>query len=204
MPEALRKKFAQYEQNLRDIGFWATVTRLADRVERGLKKVQTLGAISLAALLLLAWAANPPKKDDGPAKPSIVQVVTSCASCPVGQPMPAARKVTFANDSHELDGAAYAVLNEAAAMLRQQPTLGVLLLAHTDMVATHHLNRALAARRAAAVRRALQDQGGVTPSRVFASELAKTDLPVVTGPEVAQPENRSVELLFVPLPLPAR
>lgn len=180
------------------------MTRLADRVEQGLKKVQNLGAASLIALLVFAWAANPPKKDDGPAKPPVVQVAVSCASCPAGQPTPAARKVTFANNSHELDGAAYAVLNEASTTLRQQPSLGLLLLAHTDMVAGGQVNRALAAKRAAAVRHALQDQGGVAAARVFASELAKADLPVVTGPEVAQPENRSVELLFVPLPLPTR
>ena len=203
--ESLRKRFDHYERNLQDIGFWATVTRLRKRVERGLRKVQILGMASLVALLVFAWAANPPKKDDASLKPTVIQAFVSCASCPLGQPpVQTARRVTFPNNSHELDPAAYAVLNEVAAVLRQQPDMGVLLLAHTDMVAGDKLNRALAARRADAVRRALQAQGGIAANRIFASELPKAALPTITGPEIANADNRSVELHVVPLLLPSR
>ena len=59
-------------------------------------------------------------------------------------------------------------------------------------------------RRAEAVYSALIGQGGVAANRVFMSALPKMDLPVLTDREIARPENRSVELLIVNLPIPAR
>jgi outer membrane protein OmpA-like peptidoglycan-associated protein len=202
--EARRAAFNAQEKNLRDIGFWATFTRLSNRTEHGLKRVQFLGAASLVALLLFAWAANPPKEQEKHSKSPIVQFVSPCPACPVAQVAPAAKRITFNPNAHVLDAGAYAVLNEAAIALRQQPGLGVLLLAHTDTVAAIRVNRELAAKRVQSTRSALQDQGGIAASRIFVSELPRSDLPVLTGPEVAQAENRSVDLLFVPLPTPQR
>lgn len=202
--EAKRAAFNAQEKNLRDIGFWATFTRLSNRTEHGLKRVQFLGAASLVALLLFAWAANPPKKPEEPSKAATVQVVSPCPACPIAQVVPAAKRITFNANEHALDASAYAVLNDVAIALRQQPGLGVLLLAHTDTVAAIRVNRELAAKRVQSTKSALQNQGGIAASRIFASELPRSDLPVLTGPEVSQVENRSVELLFVPLPTPPR
>jgi len=202
--ESKRAAFNAQEKNLRDIGFWATFTRLSNRTEHGLKKVQLLGAASLVALLLFAWAANPPKKSEEPSKAAIVQVVSPCPACPIAQVVPAAKRITFNANEHVLDASAYAVLNDAAIALRQQPGLGVLLLAHTDTVAAIHVNKELVAKRVHSTKSALQSQGGIAASRIFASELPMSDLPVLTGPNIAQAENRSVVLLFVLLPAPQR
>lgn len=203
------KDYDDYERNLRDIGYWAAFTRLSARVERGLRFVQRVGSIGIVGLIVFAWAANP-KKDDPPPKPVVVHVST-CASCPVPplpppqpEPLPAGVNVLFETNRHTLDTAAFAVISDASATLRRNPSLGALLLAHTDMVAGEQVNRILATRRAQTVQQALLKQGGVATSRVFIAELPRTDLPVVTAPGTAQTQNRSVEILFVRLPLPAR
>lgn len=201
--ETLRRNFLAYEQNMRDIGYWASFTRLRTRVEQGLKRIQVLGVVSLLALVAFAWAANPPKKDSAePAKPMVIHIVSPCASCPAGLAPSTSSKVTFANGSHDLDSAAFTVINDVVATLRQKPASAVLLRAQTDTLASIKLNQALAARRAKAVRQALQDQGGVAPTRIFVSELPETALPVVTADGTSKPANRSVELVVVPLASP--
>ncbi|WP_177200922.1 OmpA family protein [Roseateles sp. YR242] len=136
------------------------------------------------------------------AKPTVIQVVSPCASCPAAPPLSTSTKVTFANGAHNLDTAAFDVINDVVATLRLKPASAVLLRAQTDTLASITLNQALSARRAKAVRQALQDQGGVAPSRIFVSELPETALPVVTGDGVSKPANRSVELIVVPLAPP--
>ena len=203
--EVAEKKYAEYDRNFEDIGYWATFTRLSQRVKSGLRRMQTYGAVSLAALLVFAWAANPPKANQD--RPIAVHVA-ACASCPVQAPPAPPRfkavAVRFQMNDSALDEAAYAALNDVAVVLRLHPELGALLLAHTDMVAGERVNKPLAARRANAVRAALTGQGGVANSRVFSAELPLSDLPVLTGPGVAKDANRAVEVLLVELPTPPR
>jgi outer membrane protein OmpA-like peptidoglycan-associated protein len=200
------KEWQDYQRNLDNINHWAGFVRLSRRVRQGLRLMQFLGAMALAALVVFAWAANPKKKEE---EKSIAVQVT-CASCPRGDPPtppvrdPVGRSVQFKTNDHRLDATAYIVLNETANLLRKQPGLGVLLLAHTDTVAGERINGPLAGRRAAEVAQSLNLQGGVARTRIFVSEQPKADLPVVTAMETSNEHNRSVEIMFVTLPIPPR
>jgi hypothetical protein len=48
----------------------------------------------------------------------------------------------------------------------------------------------------------LADEGGIARDRIFTAELPEHALPVVTGPETTQPQNRVVQ--FIPIRFPQR
>ena len=88
----------------------------------------------------------------------------------------------------------------ARAYLQEHEAAVLVLLAHTDTTGGEPRNRTVAAERGSAVRSMLLREGGIAASRVFVAELPKTDLPNLTLPQVADAENRSVELLVVTMP----
>jgi len=200
-----KSNWERYYNNLDNIAYWATFIRLQYRVRQGINVGQWFGVIGIVGLFAFAWAANPKKDDAGK---QVLIHVDACASCPAPRPPDApisrSHRIEFETNEATLTGPAFTVLRAVAADLRAQPGAGILLLAHTDTVASDRINRALAARRAEAVYSALIGQGGIAANRVFMSALPKMDLPVLTDREIARPENRSVELLIVNLPIPAR
>ncbi len=203
-PPADKADYLRYLENFDAVAYWATFVRLQYRVRKGIDVGQYFGLAGIIGLVAFAWAANPKKEDS---KPSLVRV-EACASCaspkaPEKIASQAAR-VEFETNVAKLDAAAFVTLRSVAADLRAHPSEGVLLLAHTDTVAPDRVNRVLAAKRADAVYAALVGAGGIASNRVFVSSLPKADLPVLTGSETAQRENRSVELQTIELALPAR
>jgi len=47
----------------------------------------------------------------------------------------------------------------------------------------------------------LQSEGGISASRIFATPLAEGDLPVLTLQDSDNPDNRSVEMILIPMPV---
>lgn len=62
-------------------------------------------------------------------------------------------------------------------------------------MAQDKLNADLASKRGKAIRSHLVNRGGVEGRRVFVSELPESALPRLTGDEVREQRNRTVELL---------
>ena len=203
-PPPDKADYLRYLENFDAVAYWAAFARLQYRVRKGINVGQYFGLAGIIGLVAFAWAANP-KKEDG--KPLVVRV-EACGSCaspkaPEKAASQAAR-VEFETNVAKLDAVAFMALRAVAADLRAHPSEGVLLMAHTDTVASDRINRSLAVRRADSVYAALVGPGGIAANRVFMSPLPKVDLPVLTGIETAQRENRSVELLTIELTLPVR
>lgn len=204
-PAADKSNWERYLANLDAISYWGTFVRLQFRVRNGINVGQWFGVAGLVGLMIFAWAANPKKADSTPS--SIIRI-DGCSAC--SAPVPAqpastsSTRVEFETDKAVLDRVAYDSLRGVTTQLRAHPEMGVLLLSHTDTVASDARNRLLATQRADAVYKALVTLGGVASSRVFVSPQPKSDLPVLTNREIAQRENRSVEFLLVALPIPRR
>jgi len=58
--------------------------------------------------------------------------------------------------------------------------VGVLIFSNTDTTGGSTVNQSLAERRAQRVADLLQSEGGISPSRIFVTALAKKDLPALT------------------------
>ena len=181
---------------------WAAFTRLHYRVRRGTSLAMALGALILICVFSFASAVGSGASD---AKAPTVTVICDrtcghitppdgAASAPVFAP------AAFALGRSELSPEALKAVGVMRNHLRANPSLGVLLNAHTDTLGGQAINRTLADRRASAVRKVLVEEGGVETSRVFVASLPETGLPEVTLQETANPANRSVHLAVVTLP----
>ena len=104
--------------------------------------------------------------------------------------------VLFTTGSAEVTKDGLAAINRVREYLAKHPDALVLLLAHTDTVASEHFNASLARKRGDAVRRLLIEPGGIAPGRVFVSEVAKVALVNVIRNDTADERNRSVEFLL--------
>jgi outer membrane protein OmpA-like peptidoglycan-associated protein len=103
--------------------------------------------------------------------------------------------VLFQPGSTEIAPAGLEAIEKARAVLSQNEKLVLLLAAHTDTMADAVVNVGLARRRGERVRALLLKQGGVAGGRVFIAELPESALPRLTGDEVREASNRSVDLL---------
>ena len=77
-----------------------------------------------------------------------------------------------------------------------QPDLAVQITAHADKVDTPHANPVLSCRRAKAVRQALVERE-IDAGRIFVEARGDTQLFILTGRQVAEPQNRRAELEVV-------
>lgn len=184
------------------INHWSGFTRLHVRVSRGIDGVFWLGLLAILSIAVFALASNAPKKD----APLTPQIFVITPPSPVATPLPAGSMpvlpaVLFATDSHDPSPDGVAGIAQARRHLRTHPEMGILIFANTDTVGTQQYNRSLAARRAARVVELLQSEGGISASRIFATPLAERDLPVLTLQDSDNPDNRSVEMILIPMPV---
>lgn len=186
---------------LEEIGHWAGFVRLHRRIGDGLRRVMVLGLLALLSIFVFAWAVNPPKDALGApttnvvaAWPSVTPQAAQAAQLPEFEP------VLFATDSAALSAQAIERIAFVRDHLRAHPQAGVLVYGHTDTMGSERHNAGLARRRADAVAGALLSPGGVAVSRVFVAPVGPADLPVLTGPQVDQADNRSARFLVLDLP----
>lgn len=104
-------------------------------------------------------------------------------------------KVFFAHDSAELDAEAMQVVRDAAAVLKEDPRMNVLLTGNTDTTGASAYNERLSKRRAVAVRSALLQQGLAT-DRVRILAKGEANLLVQTEDGVPEPKNRRVDIFI--------
>lgn len=181
---------------------WAAFTRLHYRVRRGTSLAMVLGALILICVFSFASAVGSGASDT---KTPTVTVICDRICGQITPPdgaasAPVFAHATFALGRSELSSEALKAVGVMRNFLGANPSLGVLLYAHTDTLGGQAINRTLADRRASAVRKALVEEGGVETSRVFVASLPETALPEVTLQETANPANRSVDMVVVTLP----
>lgn len=104
------------------------------------------------------------------------------------------RGVNFAFDSAVLDAKAQGILNEAARIINENPSMRVRLLGWTDSIGTDAYNLKLSQRRADAVKQYLT-QHGVSASRMFAEGMGKS-FRYDNATEEGRYMNRRTELVF--------
>ena len=111
-------------------------------------------------------------------------------------------EVFFGFDSAELNPTARQVVADAAAAYRRAGQVEVSVVGHTDTSGSPDYNLQLSERRAEAVQAALIREG-VPATSIVTIARGQEDLLVPTADGVRQPENRRVEILLPPAPLPA-
>jgi outer membrane protein OmpA-like peptidoglycan-associated protein len=184
------------------INHWSGFTRLHVRVSRGIKTVFWIGLPAILTIAVFALAANSAKKV--PTSLPAVYVVTSSSpvvSVVATSPMPVLRPILFATGKFDLTSEAVTRLSVARDYLRTHPNAGVLIFANTDTVGGEAVNHSLARRRAERIADLLRSEGGISPSRIFVTPLAKQDLPALTTQMTESEANRSVEMILIPMPV---
>ena len=181
---------------------WAAFNRLHYRVRKGTDSAMTLGALILVCVFAFASAVGSGASvAPAPAVIVIGDRVHGSITPPDGAASaPVSSSVTFALGRSELSTEGLKAIGAIRNHLRANPSLGVLLYAHTDTLGGRTVNHALAERRASAVRGVLVEEGGVEASRVFVASLPETGLPEVTLQETANAANRSVQMVVTSLP----
>lgn len=193
---ALLEQWKAYASNVNMVINYAAFARLDARVKNALPRIMMVGVAAMLALVAFAWASNP-----GKAESSERVTVLQPLAVPASAQLPTFPAIHFAVNKDHVDSDGLAAITKVREFLRARGDAGVLLLAHTDTLGRTAVNRSLATRRGAAVRRLLVEAGGIAASRVFVAELPTTDLPSVTQPQVDSAENRVVEFLAVQLPM---
>ncbi|WP_143040631.1 OmpA family protein [Paraburkholderia caballeronis] len=201
-----RQAYDDRASSLQSVNDWAAFTRMHYRVVKGCNEAFVLGFLALLAIGVFSWAIGQ-KKDAPPQIFVVPPVPVPPPSPPVLPPvaaLPDLRPILFETGKAELLVDGLAELAKARDYLRGHPETGLLALAYTDTRGGRMFNRALAARRAEAVRSALIAEGGIAASRLFVAELPQTDLPTLTGQAVDSQSNRSVHLMLLTLPVRGR
>lgn len=192
-----------YSNNEQTVKYWASFVRLHYRARKGVEYAQWLGLGALIALVGFVWAVNPPKEDTPTkaAAPGTVIIDESACECGPDEPADVALSpVRFRTGKSALDSQALLAIEQARNYLAEHSEAALLLMAHTDTVATAGFNTKLATDRARAVQGSLIREGGIAASRVFVGVLPETDLPRLTTQEVADADNRSVEFAVIRVP----
>jgi hypothetical protein len=112
-------------------------------------------------------------------------------------PPPKTFSVLFASGSSALSADAQATIKEAAAGYKPSWAMGMTAVGHTDTVGDPAANQALSQRRAAVTKAALV-AARVPEAEVTASATGENQLPVQTGNETANAQNRSVVITYGP------
>lgn len=178
---------------------YAAYLRFYDRLRRSVPWLVALGVIALLGLLVFGVVVKSKSAED---QKVIVINVDRTGGAFTDQlaptKLPGLDSVRFTPGSARITDDGLAAVSRARDALREHATASLLLLAHTDTVASPKVNTSLARRRADAVRQVLVEAGGIAASRLFVAELPEADLPELTRQETANPRNRTVELqMFV-------
>jgi OOP family OmpA-OmpF porin len=102
-------------------------------------------------------------------------------------------RVYFEFDKAELLPEAQQILQQVAALGRQQTNLRILLVGKADRAGSDGYNMGLSKRRAETVRRALM-QDGIAANRIETRWVGEREPPVPTPDGVREPRNRVVEI----------
>jgi len=119
---------------------------------------------------------------------------------PTPAPLPPVKKrivlrgVHFAFNSAEIEPAARPVLDQAAEILKDNPTVTVKVEGHTDAIGSEEYNQALSVRRAESVYRYLVNRG-VDPERFTVEGFGKSRPIASNDTEAGRAQNRRVELI---------
>ena len=101
--------------------------------------------------------------------------------------------VNFEFDSDEPTAESRAMLPQILSVVKNRPYPEVLVIGHTDTVGTRASNITLGMRRAVLLRKLLVEVG-LDASLIEVVSHGEADLLVPTGDEVAEPQNRRVEI----------
>jgi outer membrane protein OmpA-like peptidoglycan-associated protein len=185
------------------VNHWSGFTRLHKRVAHGLQRVFWIGLGAILSIATFALASAG-KKDRDATSPTVFVIApsaaVSAASAIQASSLPPLQPVLFATGKSDLTPEAVKRIGAARDYLRAHANTGVLVFANTDTVGGHVVNQTLALRRAESVAKLLRSEGGISPSRIFVTSLAKSDLPALTVEQTEREANRSVEMILIPLP----
>jgi len=192
-----------YSNNEQTVRNWASFVRLHYRAQQGVRYAQWLGLGALVAIIGFVWAVNP-EKEAASAKEADAGTVIFNESDRSREPEEstgvALAPVLFRSGKSALDSQAMLSIEHARNYLNEHAETSLLIMAHTDTVATAAFNAKLAADRAHAVHDSLIREGGIAASRIFLALLPETHLPRLTGQEMASADNRSVEFAVIRSP----
>lgn len=104
----------------------------------------------------------------------------------------------FDVDKAELRPDSAPQLTEIAKLLKDNPTLSVLVVGHTDASGALAYNRTLSERRAGAIVNALTGQHGIAASRLFAVGVGPASPVATNRTEEGRAKNRRVEIVELP------
>jgi outer membrane protein OmpA-like peptidoglycan-associated protein len=210
-PAVTAQAKADYDSQIREfqlfrdlqarILYYAAYQRFYMRLKRATPWLFALGILALLALVIFTLAVQGPKEDKAPAVTVIPIIERSGGEGPAPFPPHEARAlgvVLFDTDKFELLPQGIDVVQRARDVLLAEPETSVLLIARTDTVGPDAHNIRLARQRADAVKSMLLGAGGIPATRIYAAELAKSDLPTLTKNQVENAANRSVSLYLVP------
>ncbi len=186
----------------------------ADDIIKALKPTGTIGS-GTRGIRPASGQTPPPAVPAAPSStatsipaPASVPAPRSTATAAAAQPRPAPApvpanapsvniEVQFATDSAELTPAARASLDQLGRALTSSDLAGYRfrIEGHTDTVGSPDHNRSLSARRADAVVDYLASTYKVDRARLQPVGLGSDNLAVPTGPQVAEPRNRRVQVI---------
>jgi OOP family OmpA-OmpF porin len=134
---------------------------------------------------------------DGPCRKRFLEAMAELEGRPQPPPPAAAPgrefRVYFEFDRSELLPEAQQILQQVAALAKQQPKLRILLVGKADRAGTDGYNLHLSEARAERVRSALV-QDGIARDRIDTRWVGEREPPVPTPPGVREPRNRVVEI----------
>lgn len=103
--------------------------------------------------------------------------------------------ILFASNSDVIQPESYGALKEIAAVLKENPTVRVNIIGHTDADGNDQLNLELSKKRAAAVKAALITNFGIEVGRMETTGKGKTQPIADNASEVGKANNRRVEFI---------
>jgi len=103
------------------------------------------------------------------------------------------RGITFDFNQSTIRPDSRPVLDEAVDVLRENPSVSVVIEGHTDSIGSEAYNQALSVRRAEAVFRYLVNSG-IAPDRLTVEGFGKSDPVATNETEAGRAQNRRVEL----------
>jgi outer membrane protein OmpA-like peptidoglycan-associated protein len=103
--------------------------------------------------------------------------------------------ITFDTNKSVVKPESKASLDEIAKLLKQDPTLKLKVVGHTDMVGSPEANMALSQARAEAVVQALVAEGGVTAARLKGYGVGPLAPVASNDTDAGRAKNRRVELV---------
>lgn len=182
-------------------GGFARYNRLYQRAHgRGDVRYAT-GGISLT--FNFPWPEEAPPPPPPPAPSPVAQAAPPPPPPTPAPPPPVKKKIVLRGVNFDTNSAAIRpdaapVLDEAIAVLKSEPGIGVICEGHTDSVGDAEYNRKLSRQRALAVARYLI-RGGIDPKRIKIIAYGESRPVADNSTEDGRAQNRRVELRVVEL-----